>query len=138
VEFCKYLGGSDCKIEGTRVFIQFALLLAIVCVTILLGYSTTNVVHMAFRRLFLILFTVAGAVAVMFPEILTKVAATVGVGRGADLLLYTLFIAFIGSLAMQSRRAAELARKNTLINRRVAILEAELAMQNRLPLADQD
>jgi len=107
------------------MLIQFVLLAAILAVTYLLGHSTSSSRHMAFRRMFLIAFAAIATAAVIFPQLMTTVASWFGVGRGADLLLYLLVVAFIGSLAMQSRRAAELNRRITLLNRRVAILEAE-------------
>ena len=109
--------------------IQFLLLVAMIAVVVLLGRSSRNVKHMAFRRLFLLAFAVAAVFAILFPQMLTSVAQWFGVGRGADLLLYALVIAFVGSLAMQSRRATELGRMITLNTRRLAILEAEAAMQ---------
>jgi len=107
------------------LLIQIILLAAIIAVTYLLGHSTQSSRHMAFRRMFLLAFAAIATAAVIFPELLTDVASWFGVGRGADLLLYLLVIAFIGSLAMQSRRATELNRRITLLNRRLAILEAE-------------
>ncbi|MCL1869591.1 MAG: DUF2304 domain-containing protein [Promicromonosporaceae bacterium] len=112
------------------MIIQVVLVVAIIAVVILLGRSSRNVRHMAFRRLFLLAFAVASVLAIAFPEALTAIARAVGVGRGADLLLYALVVAFIGSLAMQSRRATELARMITLTTRRVAILEAEAQLRD--------
>jgi len=80
--------------------------------------------------MFLLLFAGIGVVAVLFPGTITWVANQIGVGRGADLLLYVLVIVFIGNLAMQSRRATELGRKITLTTRRLAIAEAELRRLN--------
>ena len=108
------------------MLIQLLLLAAVFGVVLLLGLSTTNTAHMAFRRMFLLLFAAAGVAAVVFPDTITWVARQFGVGRGADLLLYLLVIVFIGNLAMQSRRATELGRKITLTTRRLAIAEAEL------------
>ncbi len=107
------------------MLIQALLLIAIVAVVILLGRSSKNVKHMAFRRLFLLAFAAAAVFAILFPHVLTQLAQLFGVGRGADLLLYALVVAFVGSLAMQSRRATELGRMITLNTRRLAILEAE-------------
>jgi len=107
------------------MLIQVVLLIAIIAVTYLLGHSTTSSRHRAFRRMFLLAFAAVATAAVIFPQLMTDVAAFFGVGRGADLLLYLMVVAFIGSLAMQSRRAAELNRRITLLNRRLAILEAE-------------
>jgi len=112
------------------LLIQLLLLAAVIGIVVLLGQSTTNASHMAFRRMFLLLFAGIGVVAVLFPGTITWVANQIGVGRGADLLLYVLVIVFIGNLAMQSRRATELGRKITLTTRRLAIAEAELRRLN--------
>ncbi|MCL2465327.1 MAG: DUF2304 domain-containing protein [Micrococcales bacterium] len=108
------------------MLIKILLLVAIAGVVLLLGRSTTNARHMAFRRLFLIAFAAAAAGAILFPPALTRLARLLGVGRGTDLLLYVLVVTFIGSLAMQSRRAFEMSRRITLTTRRLAILEAEI------------
>ncbi|ACZ31607.1 conserved hypothetical protein [Xylanimonas cellulosilytica DSM 15894] len=104
--------------------IQLILLASIALVTVLLGRSTSSARHMAYRRLFLVLFVVGSAAAILFPTALTRLANVLGVGRGSDLLLYILVIAFIGSLAMASRRATELGRKLTAVTRALALQEA--------------
>ncbi len=106
------------------MWIQLVLLAAIAAVSLLLGRSTSNARHMAFRRLFLLLFVVGAGAAILFPHLLTRIANLLGVGRGTDLLLYVLVVAFIGSLAMASRRATELGRRLTAVTRELALLEA--------------
>ena len=118
------------------MIIQVLLLVAIVAVVVLLGRSSRNVKHMAFRRLFLLAFAAASVLAILFPHVLTRIAQWFGVGRGADLLLYALVIAFVGSLAMQSRRATELGRMITLNTRQLAILQAEAELRREGPLGD--
>ncbi|GAB2454299.1 DUF2304 domain-containing protein [Xylanimonas ulmi] len=115
------------------MLIQFLLVTAILLLVVLLGRSTSNARHMAFRRLFLLVFAIASMVAIAFPNLLSRFAQLLGVGRGADLLLYALVVAFIGSLAMNSRRATELARMITLTTRRLAILEAETSTPLNAP-----
>ena len=119
------------------MWIQIALLASIVLVSVLLGRSTSNARHMAFRRLFLLLFVVGAGAAILFPHMLTRVANLLGVGRGTDLLLYVLVIAFIGSLAMASRRATEMGRRLTSVTRELALLEARHGeLQRRLEERD--
>lgn len=77
--------------------IKVILLVAIVAVTVMLTRSTAGARHQAIRRLMLIGFVGLAVVAVLFPGLLTQVAQFVGVGRGADLLLYGLTITFLGS-----------------------------------------
>ena len=113
---------------------QILLIVAIVAVAVMMGRSTGDVRHMAYRRLLLLLFVAAAAAAILFPRLLSELAYRLGVGRGTDLLLYATVVAFIGSLAMQSRRASELSQKITLLTRaqaqeqaRADELEARLA-----------
>jgi len=115
------------------MLIQLVLLGMVLGVVILLGRSTVSAGHMAFRRMFLLLFAIVAMGAIVFPDSLTWAAHLFGVGRGADLLLYVLVVVFIGNLAMQSRRATELGRKITLTTRRLAIAEAELRRLSKSP-----
>ncbi|MFC8922686.1 DUF2304 domain-containing protein [Cellulosimicrobium sp. NPDC057127] len=94
--------------------------------TVLLTRSTANARHQAIRRLLLVAFVVAAVLAILFPEILSVVANAVGVGRGTDLLLYALVIAFVSYIATSHRRANQLARKITVLTRELSLAEARL------------
>ena len=76
------------------MWIQIVLLVSIVLVSLLLGRSTSNARHMAFRRLFLLLFVIGSGAAILFPHMLTRFANLIGVGRGTDLLLYVLCLLY--------------------------------------------
>lgn len=104
--------------------IKILLLVAIAAITLMLTRSTTGARHQAFRRLFLIGFVILTAIAVMFPAMLTRVAQFVGVGRGADLLLYGLTVAFLGFVAASYRRMRLLERQVTVLARELAVREA--------------
>jgi hypothetical protein len=71
-------------------------------------------------------------VAVRYPETTTKVAQAVGIGRGADLLLYLAVLASIVGFSVMSRRMRQMAREITLLTREVALLDAE-RKQNGTP-----
>ena len=60
-------------------------------------------------------------IAISLPRLTTQVANAVGVGRGADLLLYALVIAFLLNVHSSFRRKASLERQITRLARRVAI-----------------
>lgn len=81
--------------------------------------------HLAIRRLIMVLVLALTVLAVIFPTALNRVAHAVGVGRGADLLLYGLIVVFIGNALVQQRRTRHVERQITLIARRVAIAEAQ-------------
>jgi len=77
----------------------------------------------AWKKIALSLLAVAMVVAVLFPDTTNKIANMVGVGRGADLLLYVLTLSFIGYalnnyLHQQQQRDQlnRLARKLALID----------------------
>jgi len=104
--------------------IKTLLLIGIVVVTAMLTRSTAGVRHQAIRRLMLIGFVGLAVVAVLFPVLLTQVAQFVGVGRGADLLLYGLTITFLGFMAASYRRMRHLEQHLTTLARELALREA--------------
>ncbi|MFC4243552.1 DUF2304 domain-containing protein [Gryllotalpicola reticulitermitis] len=83
--------------------------------------------HLAIRRLLMVLVLALTVLAVIFPNALNQVAHAVGVGRGADLLLYGLIVVFVGNALVQQRRSRHTERQITLIARRLALAEARLA-----------
>lgn len=105
--------------------IKIILLVAIVSVTMMLTRSTAGARHQAVRRLLLIGFVGLAVVAVMFPTLLTQVAQWVGVGRGADLLLYVLTMTFLGFVAASYRRMRQTEQQLTVLARELALREAE-------------
>jgi small membrane protein len=111
------------------VLIQIILLAAIAVITVLLTRSTAGARHQAVRRLMLVGFVILAVLSVLFPSWLTWLARQLGVGRGADLLLYALVIAFLSSLATTYRTTALLNRRITVLARKVALAEAALAAQ---------
>lgn len=109
------------------MLIEIVLVVAIGVVTVLLTRSTANARHQAIRRLLLVAFVVVAVVSVLYPAWLTYVAKVMGVGRGTDLLLYALVIAFVSYIATSHRRANLLSRKITLLARELSLAEARLA-----------
>lgn len=106
------------------LWIQIILLLAILGVAALLNRSTADARHQAIRRLLLLGFVIGAAVSVIFPQWLSTVANWIGVGRGADLLLYALVIAFLGYIASNHRRTAGLSAQITALTRELTIAKA--------------
>lgn len=81
----------------------------------------------ALRRVFMFLFVVAAASSVFFPQAWTWVANLLGIGRGADLLLYLLVLIFIGFVANTYRRFRQLETSLTTVARELALLKAQLS-----------
>jgi len=101
--------------------IKLILVVAIVGVTVMLNRSTAGARHEAVRRLMLVAFVALALVAVLFPPFLTSVAQVVGVGRGADLLLYGLTVTFLGYVAASYRRLRQMEHRLTVLAREVAL-----------------
>jgi hypothetical protein len=71
-----------------------------------------------------VLVVAAAGISVLFPNALTRVAELVGVGRGADLLLYVLVVTFMLVSVVLFRRIGALERRYTALARAVAVAEA--------------
>lgn len=119
-----------------KIWIQLLLLLGIAVVTVLLTRSTADARHQAVRRVLLVLFAAVTAAAILFPSILSRIAHTVGVNRGTDLLLYLLVIAFLSFIATTFRRMKATDRRITDLTRELALTEARLERAG-LPTAHQ-
>jgi hypothetical protein len=80
--------------------------------------------HVAIRRLVMLALFALVVLAVIFPTAVTAVAHLVGVGRGADLLLYGLIVVFAGNSILVQRRHRNTEREITILARQLAILQA--------------
>ena len=109
---------------GQSVLIQLILLAAVAVVAVLLTRSTAGARHQAIRRLALAAFVAAAVLSIAFPVWLSRAANFVGVGRGTDLLLYALVIAFLSSIATSHRRMYQMSRQITLLTRELTLSEA--------------
>lgn len=101
------------------------LLLAGVALFGILAYrGSQSAGRRALWRLGGVVVLVGAALSVLFPDSLTRVARTVGVGRGADLVLYVLVVAFMLVTVGLFRRLADLENRYVLLARRIALAEA--------------
>ncbi|NCD19653.1 MAG: DUF2304 domain-containing protein [Actinobacteria bacterium] len=87
----------------------------------MLTRSAAGARHQAIRRILLVVFVVFAAATVLFPQALTELAKFVGVGRGADLLLYALVIAFLGYVSTSYRRMSRMEDRIARLSRQVAL-----------------
>ena len=87
------------------------------------------------RKILAGLTVVAGATAVLFPNLLQEAADAVGVTRGTDLMLYGLALLFIYLVGSTSVRFREQEARLVSLARRVALSETEmrLAAESRRP-----
>jgi hypothetical protein len=106
------------------MIIKILLLLGIALFGVLAIRGRTTVRHVALRRLSALLVLAFGFVGVLRPAMVTRLAHIVGVGRGTDLVLYVLVVAFLLTTATLLRRITELERRSVTLARHLAILQA--------------
>lgn len=78
----------------------------------------------AWKKIMLILLAATMTIAVLYPNVTTQVAHIVGVGRGADLLLYIMVLVFIGYVLnnyLNQQRDKDIVYR---LARKVALLDA--------------
>ena len=82
-----------------------------------------------FIRIFFLLQFVLGIVFVIWPDLTTRLAELLGVGRGTDLLLYFLIVfVYFGGLCILGK-FRQLERQQTLLVRELAILKGEKQLE---------
>jgi len=92
--------------------------------------------HLAVRRLAVMLLLAGSVVAVIIPDTVTLVAHLVGVGRGADLVLYALVLVSAVVWVRTYQRISALEEKLTRVVRFYAVADAARE-QNRAALEDE-
>lgn len=105
--------------------IQIILIVAVLVIAYFLIKSTSNTKNVALRRLLLVLFVVLALVSILFPDTTTTVARWVGVGRGTDLVLYLLVIAFLSYAVVSYRRMNAFENRITDLARELAIARSQ-------------
>ena len=101
------------------------ILILIAAMVYLLMYRGTSKTK-AYKKLGLVVFTVVAIFSVLVPEMLNWLAHGIGIGRGADLLLYGTVVAFIFMLMNNYLKEKHDERRFVKLARKVALLEYEL------------
>jgi len=73
-----------------------------------------------------VLVALAAVLSVLYPNSLTEIAELVGVGRGADLVLYVLVVTFMLTSVVLFRRIGVLERRYVELARAMALREATI------------
>lgn len=113
------------------MLIQLILVLAVLSILYIFVRSSNAVYVQASKRIGLVLFALANVYAVMRPNDLSVIAHFLGVGRGTDLVLYALVVAFMAGMFSMYQRFRVVDRRYTELARTVAIREAELINRER-------
>jgi hypothetical protein len=104
------------------VLIQVLLIVVVVVVAARL-FRSRGARSQALRRLGLLLFAAAAVVSILFPDLWNALATVAGVGRGTDMVLYALVVAFLSFTVTTYLRFRELETRYTKLARRLALDE---------------
>ncbi len=105
-----------------QLIIKILLIIVFIAFSLALFNGARNPRSQALRTIGIVIFLFCAIFAVIFPAIVDRLAAAVGVGRGTDLLLYGFIILFIGSALTGIRIHREQERKLTELTRHVALM----------------
>lgn len=104
------------------MLVQILLILGLVFLMIRFLMNPKSHQIKAWKKIFGILLIFLALAAIILPDALTSIANLIGVGRGADLLLYALALAFMFTsfngyitAKREQERIVELARKMAII-----------------------
>jgi len=106
--------------------IKLLLVVGIALVAVSMLRNRNAMRFQAGKKLMLAAFAVLALAAVVFPDWLNEVAKSVGVGRGADLLLYLLIVAFLFVAMNTYLKFKDYDTVLTRLARRIAVDEALL------------
>ena len=119
-------GDNPSSMTGTMTLplIKILLLGAIVLFAVLAFRGGSRASYRLLWRGYGVMVAAAAVLAVLFPDSLTRLAEVVGVGRGADLLLYVLVVTFLLTSVVLVRRVSALERRYVELSRALALQQA--------------
>jgi hypothetical protein len=107
-----------------KVLLIQIVLIAVVAVVVTTLFRSRGARSQAIRRIGLVLFGLFAAVSIIFPTVWNRIAGLLGVGRGTDMVLYALVVAFLSYVVTSYLRFRDLETRYTKLARRVALDEA--------------
>jgi len=105
------------------VLIQLVLIVVVVALAVRL-LRDRGARTQAVRRLGLLVFAAFAVWSILFPSVWNQLARLVGVGRGTDMVLYALVVAFLSFTLTTYVRFREFETRYTKLARRLALDEA--------------
>lgn len=111
--------------------VQIILIVAAVGALVYFVRRQHNIRIRASKRIAFFLFIGLNIYAVLLPQHVTWTAQLLGIGRGTDLVLYLLVVAFVFGMLNTYLRQREISEHLTNLARTVAIREAELGNRER-------
>ncbi|MGH3802161.1 MAG: DUF2304 domain-containing protein [Pseudonocardiaceae bacterium] len=113
------------------MIVQIILVLAALGALVYFVRQAHNVRIRASKRIAFFVFVVVNIYAVLRPDDTTWIAQQIGVGRGTDLVVYLLVVAFVFGMLNTYLRQREISNHLTDLARTVALRDAELANRDR-------
>jgi hypothetical protein len=120
------------------VIIKLILIIALVLAAVLAYRAGRGARSLAARRIGLTLVMACAIVAVLTPDIMTRVANAVGVGRGTDLVLYGFVVASLFVWIGLYRRLHEMEERFVDLARQIALGRTTLPDVTAAPELSRD
>lgn len=111
------------------MIIKILLVVALAGAAVMLVRGRPTALNLLVRRGLTLAVILAGIIGVLVPSVLTAIAEAVGVGRGADLVLYVLAVTFLFVSISLYLRLGQLHDRQVELARRFAIMEAEVRVR---------
>ena len=118
-------------LEANTVILQIILLLAAIGALVYFVRSGQSVGVRASKRLAFGAFVVLNIYAILRPDDVTYLARAVGIGRGTDLIVYLLVVAFVFGMLNTYLRDKEISQHLTNLARQIAVRDAELSRREQ-------
>lgn len=116
---------------SNQILVQVVLIIAAIGALVYFVRRGHNVRIRASKRVAFFAFIAVNIYAVLRPNDVTAVAQLLGIGRGTDLVVYLLVVAFVFGMINTYLRNRELGERLTELARALAVREAELANRER-------
>jgi hypothetical protein len=118
------------------VLVKLILIAAVLGLFVAFLRSKPGVRIQAGKRVAVVLFAAVNIYAIIRPGDVSAVANMIGVGRGADLVLYALVIAFLMGMLNFYVRFKGVDQRFTALARAMALREAEIVNRERFPMVE--
>jgi len=105
--------------------IKILLIVGVLAVALFILWPGRGARRLALRRIGTLLLVLVAIAAIVFPQFLSIVAEWLGVGRGADLLLYATVIVFVGWAFFSRVERRRMETQITLLARAQALAGAD-------------
>lgn len=118
------------------MLVKLILIAAVLGLFVAFLRSKPGVRIQAGKRVAVVLFAAVNIYAIIRPGDVSAVANMIGVGRGADLVLYALVIAFLMGMLNFYVRFKGVDQRFTALARAMALREAEIVNRERFPTVE--